>query len=103
MLGPPAAVVAGTATASVQLAARDGFAGHVRRLATAEGKAATDGVWVPESVATALKLRPGQAVAVGAAPRVRTRVAGIYQDLTAGGRPGLSPCPGAASRWPSRS
>jgi putative ABC transport system permease protein len=87
LLGPPVPVAANGASAPVQLAARDGFAGHVRRLATAEGKAATDGVWVPESVATALKLRPGQAVAVGAAPRVRTRVAGIYQDLTAGDRP----------------
>jgi putative ABC transport system permease protein len=75
------------ATAPVQLAARDGFAGHIRRLATARGAAASDGVWVPESVATALRLRPGQAVTVGARPRVRTRVAGIYQDLTAGGRP----------------
>src|SRR6266545_4189987 len=73
--------------APVQLAARDGFAGHVRRLATAPGTAAADGVWLPESVATALRLRPGQAVTVGAAPRARTRVAGIYQDLTGGDRP----------------
>jgi hypothetical protein len=87
LLGPPVPLSVGGSAAPVQLAARDGFAGHVRRLATAEGKAATDGVWVPESVATALKLRPGQAVAVGAEPRVRTRVAGIYQDLTAGDRP----------------
>ena len=87
MLGPPVALAAGDTTASVQLAARDGFAGHLRRLATAEGTAAEDGVWVPESVATALRLRPGQAVAVGTAPRARTRVAGIYQDLTGGDRP----------------
>jgi putative ABC transport system permease protein len=87
LLGPPVQVAAGNASASVQLAARDGFAGHVRRLATAEGPAATGGVWVPESVATALRLRPGQAVAVGTAPRARTRVAGVYQDLTAGDRP----------------
>src|SRR6266545_1305277 len=73
--------------APVQLAARDGFAGHVRRLATAPGTAAADGGWLPESVATALRLRPGQAVTVGAAPRARTRVAGIYQDLTGGDRP----------------
>jgi putative ABC transport system permease protein len=85
LLGPPVPVEANGASAPVQLAARDGFAAHLRRLATAEGKVATDGVWVPESVATALKLRPGQAVAVGTVPRVR--VAGIYQDLTAGDRP----------------
>jgi putative ABC transport system permease protein len=87
LLGPPLPLSVGGSAAPVQLAARDGFAGHIRRLATARGTAATDGVWVPETVATALKLRPGQAVAVGAAPRVRTRVAGIYQDLTAGDRP----------------
>jgi putative ABC transport system permease protein len=87
LLGPPLPLSVGGSAAPVQLAARDGFAGHIRRLATARGTAATDGVWVAESVATALKLRPGQAVAVGAAPRVRTRVAGIYQDLTAGDRP----------------
>src|SRR6266508_2053642 len=40
--------------APVQLAARDGFAGHVRRLATAPGTAAADGVWLPESLATAV-------------------------------------------------
>jgi putative ABC transport system permease protein len=74
-------------TAQVQLAARDGFAGHVRRLATAEGTAAADGVWVPESVATVLRVRPGQAVVIGTAPRVRARVAGIYEDLTGGDRP----------------
>jgi putative ABC transport system permease protein len=73
--------------AQVQLAARDGFAGHVRRLATAQGTAAADGVWVPRSVATALRLRPGQVVVIGTAPLVRARVAGIYQDLTDGDRP----------------
>jgi putative ABC transport system permease protein len=87
LLGPPVPIAAGGATAAVQLAARDGFAGHVRRVATAEGTAVTDGVWVPESVATALRLRTGQAVAIGAAPRARIRVAGIYQDLTGGDRP----------------
>src|SRR6266508_1084580 len=99
VLGPPVQVAAVEGSgepqggapvervASVQLAARDGFAGHVRRLATAPGTAAADGVWLPESVATALRLRPGQAVTVGAAPRARTRVAGIYQDLTGGDRP----------------
>jgi putative ABC transport system permease protein len=88
------------ASAPVQLAARDGFAGHIRRLATARGTAATDGVWVAESVATALKLRPGQAITVGAEPRARTRVAGIYQDLTAGDQlldPFWSPLSGALS------
>jgi putative ABC transport system permease protein len=101
LLGPPVQLAAdgpegspgraqagpGGRVAPVQLAARDGFAGHVRRLAVAEGAAATDGVWAPESVATALRLRPGQAVTLGAAPRARTRVAGIYQDLTSGDRP----------------
>jgi putative ABC transport system permease protein len=98
LLGPPLPLSVGGSAAPVQLAARDGFAAHVRQLATARGKAATDGVWVPETVATALKLRPGQAVAVGADPRVRTRVAGIYQDLTAGDRaldPFWSPLSGA--------
>jgi putative ABC transport system permease protein len=75
------------ATASVQLAARDGFAGHVRRVAVATGPAAADGVWLPESVATALRVRPGQTVVLGTVPQVRTRVAGIYQDLTGGDRP----------------
>jgi len=94
LLGPPVAVAAGGPersggrAAAVQLAARDGFVGHIRRLAAAEGgTAAAGGVWLPESVATALRLRPGQAVTVGTAPRVRTRVAGIYQDLTGGDRP----------------
>jgi putative ABC transport system permease protein len=55
---------------------------------------------VAESVATALKLRPGQAITVGAEPRARTRVAGIYQDLTAGDQlldPFWSPLSGALS------
>jgi putative ABC transport system permease protein len=87
LLGPPVPVTANGTSAQVQLAARDGFAGHVRRLATARGTAAAGGVWVPRSVATALRLRPGQVVVIGAAPRVRARVAGIYQDLTDGDRP----------------
>jgi putative ABC transport system permease protein len=87
VLGPPAAVTAHGETASVQLAARDGFARYVRRVATAPGTAAAGGVWLPESVATALRVRPGQAVTIGAAPWVRTRVAGVYQDLTGGDRP----------------
>jgi putative ABC transport system permease protein len=87
VLGPPAAVTAHGEAASVQLAARDGFTRHVRRVATAPGTAATGGVWLPESVATALRVRPGQAVTIGTAPHVRIRVAGVYQDLTGGDRP----------------
>jgi putative ABC transport system permease protein len=86
-LGPPVAVAAQGGMAAVQLATRDGFAGHVHRVATAPGTAAGNGVWLPESVATALRLRPGQAVTLGTVPQVRTRVAGIYQDLTGGDRP----------------
>ncbi|HEX8135641.1 MAG TPA: hypothetical protein VF880_19700 [Actinomycetes bacterium] len=98
VLGPPAAVAAHGETASVQLAARDGFARHVRRVANASGTAAAGGVWLPESVATALRVHPGQAVAIGGAPRVRARVAGVYQDLTGGGQaldPFWSPLSGA--------
>jgi putative ABC transport system permease protein len=101
LLGPPVPVAAArpegsgepqggapvNRAAQVQLAARDGFAGHVHRLATAQGTATADGVWVPRSVATALRLRPGQVVVIGTAPLVRARVAGIYQDLTDGDRP----------------
>jgi putative ABC transport system permease protein len=100
LLGPALPVAAGGSSAPVQLAARDGFAGHIRRLASARGTAAGDGVWVAESVATALELRPGQAITVGARPRARTRVAGIYQDLTAGDQlldPFWSPLSGALS------
>jgi putative ABC transport system permease protein len=99
VLGPPAAVTAHGETASVQLAARDGFARHVRRVATAPGTAAAGGVWLPESVATALRVQPGQTVTIGTVPQVRTRVAGIYQDLTAGEQldPFWSPLSGALS------
>jgi putative ABC transport system permease protein len=86
VLGPPVVVRARGVAAPVQLAARDGFARHLRPVATATGPAARDGVWLPESVATFLRVRPGQAVTVGA-PGVRARVAGIYQDLTGGTRP----------------
>jgi putative ABC transport system permease protein len=77
MLGPSIRAAAGGRVTSVQLAARDGFAAHVHPLARTSGQ----GVWMPDTAARLLGLRPGKALKLGAGPGVEVRVAGVYQDL----------------------
>jgi putative ABC transport system permease protein len=81
--GPAIEAAAGTRSTGVRLAARDGFAGHIRVLERAGG----DGAWLPDTAARALGVRAGQTVRLGAPPGVRLRVAGVYRDLVAGGQP----------------
>src|SRR5581483_2369995 len=65
--------------------ARDGAIAHVHHLTTTRGK----GIWIPNSIATALHLRPGDSVPLTEfsnalhAPVVRLRIAGIYRELDA--------------------
>ena len=90
-LGPPVRtrsgatmdVAAGTRTARVRLAARDGFAGHIQALERAGG----DGAWLPDTAASSLGVRAGQTVRLGLPPGVRVRVVGVYRDLATSDQP----------------
>ncbi|HSK38047.1 MAG TPA: hypothetical protein VLA80_15055, partial [Actinomycetota bacterium] len=90
-LGPPVRTrsgatmdaAAGTRTARVRLAARDGFAGHIQALERAGG----DGAWLPDTAASALGVRAGQTVRLGLPPGVRVRVVGVYRDLATSDQP----------------
>ena len=90
-LGPPVRtrsgatmdVAAGTRTARVRLAARDGFAGHIQALERAGG----DGAWLPDTAASSLGVRAGQTVRLGPPPGVRVRVVGVYRDLATSDQP----------------
>jgi putative ABC transport system permease protein len=65
-------------SATVVPITRDGAVQHV----TATRRASGDGLWVARSVATALKLDPGDTLTVGSGRNAsRIRVAGIYRDL----------------------
>jgi putative ABC transport system permease protein len=58
---------------------RDGFAGHVRKVAAAPG---VEGVWVPAETAAQLGVRPGDRLVVSLTGRqATTRVAGTYREL----------------------
>ena len=90
-LGPPVRTrsgatmdaAAGTRTARVRLAARDGFAGHIQVLERAGG----DGAWLPDTAASSLGVRAGQTVRLGLPPGVRVRVVGVYRDLATSDQP----------------
>jgi putative ABC transport system permease protein len=90
-LGPPVRtrsgatmdVAAGTRTARVRLAARDGFAGHIQALERAGG----GGAWLPDTAASSLGVRAGQTVRLGLPPGVRVRVVGVYRDLATSDQP----------------
>ena len=90
-LGPPVRTrsgaimdaAAGTRTARVRLAARDGFAGHIQALERAGG----DGAWLPDTAASSLGVRAGQTVRLGPPPGVRVRVVGVYRDLATSDQP----------------
>ncbi|HET9290146.1 MAG TPA: hypothetical protein VFQ49_03625, partial [Actinomycetes bacterium] len=90
-LGPPVRTrsgatmdaAAGTRTARVRLAARDGFAGHIQALERAGG----DGAWLPDTAAASLGVRAGQTVRLGLPPGVRVRVVGVYRDLATSDQP----------------
>ncbi|HET8788134.1 MAG TPA: hypothetical protein VFO47_05255, partial [Actinomycetes bacterium] len=90
-LGPPVRTrsgatmdaAAGTRTARVRLAARDGFAGHIQALERAGG----DGAWLPDTAASSLGVRAGQTVRLGLPPGVRVRVVGVYRDLATSDQP----------------
>jgi putative ABC transport system permease protein len=81
--GPAIEATAGSRSTGVRLAARDGFAGHIRVLE----RAGDDGAWLPDTAARSLGVRAGQTVRLGPPPGVRLRVAGVYRDLVAGGQP----------------
>jgi putative ABC transport system permease protein len=81
--GPTTEATAGTRSTGVRLAARDGFAAHIQVLERAGG----DGAWLPDTAARSLGLRAGQTIHLGPPPGARLRVAGVYRDLAAGGRP----------------
>jgi putative ABC transport system permease protein len=90
-LGPPVRTrsgatidaAAGTRTARVRLAARDGFAGHIQALERTGG----DGAWLPDTAASSLGVRAGQTVRLGLPPGVRVRVVGVYRDLATSDQP----------------
>jgi putative ABC transport system permease protein len=68
---------------AVQLVSRDGFLAHVHVLAG--GSDASGGVWLAESLASAIDAGPGDAVLVRAGDRSTTAiVAGVYRDLFVG-------------------
>jgi putative ABC transport system permease protein len=74
--------VAATEPVVVRLYTRDGGLDHVEKLASAGG----DGVWVPDTVANELHLKPGDSITfTGSLARfdttARSRVAGVYRDL----------------------
>lgn len=92
-LGPPQLQIVGitiqvaSATASAQprmvrLYARPGAFSHVQTVAAAGG----EGVWLPQSAATALGVRPGASVRLtnvlgNGTHSTKTRVAAVYRDL----------------------
>lgn len=70
-------------TRPVQLVTRDGFAAHVEVLA--RGGEAGAGVWLSESLASALGLSPGDRVRLTAAHRMAdVPVVAVYRDLFVG-------------------
>lgn len=81
--GPIMEVAAGTRTARVRLAARDGFAGHIQALERTGG----GGAWLPDTAASSLGVRAGQTVRLGLPPGVRVRVVGVYRDLATSDQP----------------
>jgi hypothetical protein len=81
--GPTMEATAGSRSTGVRLAARDGFGAHFAVLDRAGG----DGAWLPDTAARSLGVRAGQTLRLGQPPGVGLRVAGVYRDLAAGGRP----------------
>jgi putative ABC transport system permease protein len=68
---------------AAQLVARDGFLAHVHVLSGATGP--SDGVWIAESVASAIDAGPGDGLLLRAGDRTTTTtVAGVYRDLFVG-------------------
>jgi putative ABC transport system permease protein len=69
--------------APVQIIARDGATSHIQRLASADVRG---GVWIPDTTARSLGLKPGDRVAFalqfGPQAKPSVRVAGIYRDLS---------------------
>src|SRR5439155_8024585 len=68
--------------ARVRLYTRDGGLDHVEKLASAGG----EGVWIPDTVASLLVLRPGQTINFSGSlarfdTKAKARVAGVYRDL----------------------
>jgi putative ABC transport system permease protein len=83
MLGPTLDAVAGSRTAQVQLAARDGSGAHLRVVDRATGGA----VWLADTTARSLGVRAGQTLRLGGRSGIALPVAGVYRDLAADGRP----------------
>jgi putative ABC transport system permease protein len=64
------------------LASRTGFLGHIQVLS---GSPSTEGLWLPDRVATLLGARPGEVLDLRLGGRTASaRVAGIYRDLASG-------------------
>src|SRR3954470_15570560 len=93
-LPPPVVTVLGADEATlsvggkravVQMVTRSGFLDHVERLA---GDPSADGLWVAESAASELGLRPGDTATLRASEvATEIRVAGIYRDFDVGNVP----------------
>src|SRR6185503_12244848 len=67
---------------AIRLYSRDGGLDHIDKLASAGG----EGVWVSDTVADMLGLKPGDSITftgslAKSGAKARTRVAGIYRDL----------------------
>jgi len=60
------------------IATRTGAGGHLPFLQGGAG----NGVWVSQAVAGPLGLQPGDSVVIGAGPRARAKVTGIYRNLS---------------------
>ena len=81
MSGPLLQVTGATpgALSGGRLFYRDGFEGHIRKLASAPGVA---GVWLPSEAAAQLRAQPGDRVTLSLTGRsAPVRVAGVYQEL----------------------
>jgi putative ABC transport system permease protein len=81
MSGPLLQVTGATpgALSGGRLFYRDGFEGHIRKLASAPG---VTGVWLPSEAAAQLRAQPGDRVTLSLTGRsAPVRVAGVYQEL----------------------
>jgi putative ABC transport system permease protein len=68
----------GGPTSAVRVMSRDGALSHVDVVSSAGGS----GVWVPDTIAAALHIRPGQTLTLSNDPHnTSVRVAGVYRDL----------------------
>jgi putative ABC transport system permease protein len=64
---------------SIRLLTQDGWRSHIHQLSSAGG----DGIWLPDNVASQLKVRAGERVAFRGPDRtVKVRVAGTYTNLS---------------------